>query len=133
MNNHTEKVLKGVSTLKLGLEFKPISNFAFRLGYNYVSSMYDKSGMKDPCIASLGTSYQSATDYVNWNDINRFTCGIGYTVKKVYLDLAYQYSSQSGTFYPFSSLKAEDLTNYADGVKVKNNRGQLLMTIGYRF
>ena len=142
MNNHTEKVLKGVSTLKLGLEFKPVSNFAFRLGYNYVSSMYDKSGMKDPCIASLGTSYQSTTDYVNWNDINRFTCGIGYTVKKVNLDLAYQYSSQSGTFYPFSSLKAEDLTNYADGVKVtnyadgvkvKNNRGQLLMTIGYRF
>ena len=33
-NDNTKKVLKGVSTLKLGLEYKPMPEFAIRLGYN---------------------------------------------------------------------------------------------------
>ena len=81
MNAHTKEVLKGVSTLKLGVEYKPVSNVALRMGYNYVSAMYDKDVQKDPGIASFGTAYASATDYTNWSAINRFTLGVGYQVK----------------------------------------------------
>ena len=34
MNEHTKQTLKGVSTVKLGAEFRPVNNLALRAGYN---------------------------------------------------------------------------------------------------
>ncbi|MBF1631549.1 MAG: hemin receptor [Prevotella sp.] len=138
MNNHTREVLKAVSTLKLGVEYKPTTNLALRAGYNYVSPMYVSDGQKDPGLSSLGTSYASATDYTNWKATNRFTLGVGYQIDKFNIDLAYQYSSQSGDFYPFSNVKNININsttynNIATGTKVKNDKSQLLLTLGYRF
>ena len=142
MNNHTKEVLKGVSTLKLGVEYKPVSNVALRAGYNYVSAMYVNDAQKDPGLASLGTSYASTTDYTNWGAINRFTLGVGYQVKKFNIDLAYQYSAQNGSFAPFSNIRDVSIpsgattvkeSNVASNTDVKNNRSQLLLTLGYRF
>ena len=142
MNAHTKEVLKGVSTLKLGVEYKPVSNVALRMGYNYVGAKYANDGQKDPGLASLGTTYSSTTDYTNWGEINRFTLGVGYQVKKFNIDLAYQYSAQKGSFAPFSNVKDITYTsgttkitesNIASNTDVKNNRSQLLLTLGYRF
>lgn len=143
MNNHTKEVLKGVSTLKLGVEYKPVSNVALRAGYNYVSAMYVNDAQKDPGLASLGTSYASTTDYTNWGAINRLTLGVGYQVKKFNIDLAYQYSAQKGSFAPFSNVRDISIpsgattvtaeSNIASNTDVKNNRSQLLLTLGYRF
>ena len=142
MNAHTKEVLKGVSTLKLGIEYKPVSNVALRMGYNYVGAKYASDAQKDPGLASLGTAYSSTTDYTNWGEINRFTLGVGYQVKKFNIDLAYQYSAQKGSFAPFSNVKDITYTsgttkitesNIASNTDVKNNRSQLLLTLGYRF
>ena len=142
MNAHTKEVLKGVSTLKLGVEYKPVSNVALRAGYNYVSPKYVSDAQKDPGLASLGTAYSSTTDYTNWGEINRFTLGVGYQVKKFNIDLAYQYSAQKGSFAPFSNVRDVTYTsgttkitesNIASNTDVKNNRSQLLLTLGYRF
>ena len=138
MNNHTREVLKAVSTLKLGVEYKPTTNLSLRAGYNYVSPMYVSDGQKDPGLSSLGTSYASATDYTNWKATNRFTLGVGYQIDKFNIDLAYQYSSQAGDFYPFSNVKNININsttynNIATGTKVKNDKSQLLLTLGYRF
>ena len=142
MNAHTKEVLKGVSTLKLGIEYKPVSNVALRMGYNYVGAKYASDRQKDPGLASLGTAYSSTTDYTNWGEINRFTLGVGYQVKKFNIDLAYQYSAQKGSFAPFSNVKDITYTsgtttitesNIASITDVKNNRSQLLLTLGYRF
>ena len=142
MNAHTKDILKGVSTLKLGIEYKPVSNVALRMGYNYVGAKYANNGQKDPGLASLGTSYSSTTDYTNWGEINRFTLGVGYQVKKFNIDLAYQYSAQKGSFAPFSNVRDVTYTsgttkitesNIASNTDVKNNRSQLLLTLGYRF
>ena len=142
MNNHTKQVLKGVSTLKLGVEYKPVSNVALRAGYNYVSAMYVNDAQKDPGLASLGTAYASTTDYTNWGAINRFTLGVGYQIKKFNIDLAYQYSAQNGSFAPFSNIRDISIpsgattvkeSNVATSTDVKNNKSQLLLTLGYRF
>ena len=142
MNAHTKEVLKGVSTLKLGIEYKPVSNVALRMGYNYVGAKYASNRQKDPGLASFGTAYSSTTDYTNWGEINRFTLGVGYQVKKFNIDLAYQYSAQKGSFAPFSNVKDITYTsgttkitesNIASNTDVKNNRSQLLLTLGYRF
>ena len=136
MNAHTERTLKGVHTLKLGAEFKPAKDVALRVGYNYVSPMYQKDGFKDGSLDSYGTYVASATDFTNWEDTHRLTLGAGYTYEKFNISLAYQYSTTKGTFYPFMSYTdantaADD--NIADGVKVDNNRHQLLLTLGYTF
>lgn len=141
MNRHTENTLKGVSTIKLGVEYKPVSHFALRFGYNYVSPAYNENGQKDSRIPSLGSSYSSATDFVNWKATNRFTLGLGYQIEKLNIDLAYQYSSQQGTFYPFSSMAVIDpanpmtppIVNQPTATTVDNNRSQLLLTLGYHF
>lgn len=142
MNKHTRQALKGVSTLKMGAEYKPTSNLALRLGYNYISPKYNKDAQKDPTIVSPGSAYSSSTDFVNWDSTNRFTFGIGYQINKFNVDLAYQYSMQKGTFYPFSTMNfsihdtatgnTTSYSNQAVGAKVDNNRGQILLTVGYR-
>ena len=100
--------------------------------------MYFSGGQKDPGLSSLGTSYASATDYTDWKATNRFTLGVGYQIDKFNIDLAYQYSSQAGDFYPFSNVKNININsttynNIAIGTKVKNDKSQLLLTLGYRF
>ena len=136
MNRHTEQTLKGVSTFKVGAEFKPVPELAVRLGYNYVSPMYNKDGFKDGTLQSDGSYFSSATDYTNWDATNRITCGLGYQIGGLNLSVAYQYSSTKGEFSPFMSYEDNQFAaddNICDNVKVNNKRHQLLFTIGYSF
>lgn len=137
MNRHTKSTLKGVSTLKLGMEFKPMPEFSIRLGYNYMSPMFSENGFRDGSLESPGSAYATSTDYTNWKSTNRVTAGFGYQMKKFFVDLAYQYSQTDGDFYPFMSYVANSASSpdncIADGVKVSNKRNQMLLTLGYRF
>lgn len=136
MKQNIKQSLKGVHTLKLGMEFKPERNWAVRLGYNYVSPMYNTEGLKDGTINSYGTYYSSTTDYTNWKATNRITAGVGYSCRNWTIDLAYQYSQTDGDFYPFMSYVDNDkqaYDNVCDAVKVSNKRNQLLLTLGYKF
>lgn len=136
MKQNIKQSLKGVHTLKLGVEFKPERNWAVRLGYNYVSPMYNKEGFKDGTINSYGTYYSSTTDYTNRKATNRITAGVGYSCRNWTIDLAYQYSQTDGDFYPFMSYVDNDkqaYDNVCDAVKVSNKRNQLLLTLGYKF
>lgn len=136
MNRHTERTLKGVTTVKLGVEVKPIPEMAVRAGYNFVSPLYEKDGFKDGTIRSNGSYYASATDFTNWKATNRFTLGVGFNLDRFNLDLAYQYSATEGDFYPFMSYRDSeyiDYDNIANPVKVDNKRHQLLCTLGYTF
>lgn len=132
MKQNIKNSLKGVHTVKLGMEFKPEKNFAVRLGYNYQSAMYNKNGFKDGSLESYGTYYASTTDYTNWKDTHRFTAGVGYNYGKFSFDLAYQYSQTNGDFYPFMNSEPK-FDNVCDAVKVSNKRNQLLFTVGYKF
>ena len=143
MKRHTENTLKGVSTVKLGAEFKPEKNLALRLGYNYVSPMYQENGVRDQTLQSSGVYYASTTHYVNWKDTHRITAGVGFSFDKFRLDLAYQYSTRKGDFYPFmpnlSTTYVNDagetfaLTNGCEKVDVKDNRHQIQASLVYSF
>lgn len=136
MNDNTKDVLKGVHTLKFGVEYKPISILALRLGYNYVSPKFEKDGFRDQTISSPGTSNATSTDYTNWRSTNRITAGVGVTLDKFFMDLAYQYSQTNGDFYPFQNYNSTRNVvdgNYVAPNKVSNKRNQLLFTVGYRF
>ncbi|WP_028903798.1 OmpP1/FadL family transporter [Prevotella sp. P6B4] len=130
MKQNTERSLKGVSTFKLGVEYKPVPDVALRLGYNYLTSGYKMDGVRDMTVNSPGTMYASTTDYVNWDDTQCLTCGVGFKVGKMNIDLAYQLSKTDGEFHPFQQYA----TGMDTGVtKVTNKRSQGLLTIGYTF
>ena len=143
MKRHTEKALSGVSTLKLGAELKPDKNLAIRLGYNYVSPQYKSDAVRDQMMTSGGVAYASTTDYTNWKGTNRLTVGAGYTFDQFRVDLAYQYSTTKGDFYPFmknvnvsysdNNGDQHSYTNSCEATSVKNDRHQLLLTLGYTF
>ena len=130
MKYNTEKSLKGVSTFKAGLEYKPVPEVALRLGYNYLTSGYKTEGVRDMTVDSPGTMYASTTDYVNWKDTQRLTCGVGFKVGKMNIDLAYQLSKTDGDFHPFQQYESGINTGIA---KVTNKRNQALLTLEYTF
>ena len=141
MNNHTDKTLKGVSLVKIGVEVKPSQLLALRVGYNYQSAIYKEDGKKSTTInavRSIGYDY-STQDYVNWKDTHRITFGMGFTFDKNWaLDLSYQYALQNGDYHPFSSMTlnsgdVEDRECYDNPTTVKNKRHMINATLGYRF
>jgi opacity protein-like surface antigen len=128
MKRNTENALKGVHTVKAGVELKPDPALAVRFGYNFVSAAYDKNGMRDMTIPSYGVMYASTNDYTNWKATHRLTCGIGYKFSNISLDAAYQYSATKGDFHPF-----QPYANDMGAVEVANKRHQVLLTLGYTF
>lgn len=147
MKAHTEKTLQGVHTVKIGTEYKIDKNIAVRLGYNYVSPMYKKGGVRDLTLDSSGTLLASTTDYTNWQDTHRLTAGVGFTFDQFRVDLAYQYQNRKGDFYPYQHRRTSDsneylsavdfdgqrVSNEASAVRVKDNRHQLICTLSYTF
>jgi hypothetical protein len=58
--------------------------------------------------------------------VNRFTLGVGYRFKGGYFDVAYQLQSQKGDFYAFDDVDLKP-------TEIKNNRSQVMATLGFRF
>ena len=125
---NAESSLNGVHTLKLGAEYKPVPELSVRLGYNLQSAAYDDNGYRDQMLDSPGVMYASTADYTNWKATNRITCGLGYKAGKMNIDLAYQYSTTNGDFYPMQSYEGK-----INAVDVSNKRHQMLLTLGYSF
>ena len=139
MNTEIGAVLKGVHTLKAGVELKPDPAVAVRLGYNYVSAIYASDGWRNQTIYSPGVCYASTTDYTNWKGTHRITAGIGTRINKLKLDLAYQYSMTKGDFYPFTDYQNYEeaggfyMENKCSATPVDFKRHQVLLTLGYIF
>lgn len=126
-NRYIKDNLRTQHTFKVGMEVKPTNSFSIRCGYNFVSSPFQKSAFKYLDYDSPLTE----TDYTNWKDTNRITFGLGYRYKGGYVDLAYQYSTTKGDFYGFYD-KVENLGQIKP-TEIKNDRNQIMCTVGFRF
>ena len=115
-----EAFLKGVHTLRVGMEARLAPQFSLRAGYNYTSAVFT-----DDAYSAL-TTYRTSTDFNNIKDKNTFTFGLGYRGDVMYADLAYKYDLYKSDFYAFDDI---DLP----ATKVDNERHQLLFTLGVRF
>ena len=129
--NSTTSMLKGVSTIRLGAEYKVIPQFALRAGYNYTSAIFNSDAYKDLPYNSI----QTDTDFANTKALGNYTLGIGYRGSMFYADLAYKYSSYKEDFHPFINayMDGEQLVIGSPEAKVKNTRSQVLLTLGLRF
>lgn len=140
MNAHTSVTLKGVSTFKIGAEYRLIPEISLRAGYNYVAPMYKKDGVRNLFLDSPGVETASTTDYTNWDATNRFTCGIGFNIDNFYVDLAYQYNTTKGTYLPYQNcFDLDPATNETHAVTpsaavdLTSKRHQILCTLGFKF
>ena len=130
MAYNTEKSLKATHLLKAGIEYKPNPALALRCGYNFLSSSYEKDGVRNMMLDSPGVAYASTTDYVNWKDTHRITCGAGYKVGGWNFDLSYQYNMTKGDFYPMQQYESGQDVGMTN---VDFKRHQVLLTLGYTF
>ena len=135
--NSTTPMMKGVSTVRLGAEYKVIPQFALRAGYNYSTAIFNSDAYKDLPFNSI----QTDTDFANTKAMSNYTLGIGYRGSMFYADLAYKFSSYKEDFYPFVEMGREVengveyrfLNSLPEVTKVKNTRSQVLLTLGMRF
>lgn len=129
--------LKGVHTLRLGVEAKLVPQFSLRVGYNYSSAAFDKGAYK----WLYPNSTRTDVEYENSFARNIFTVGMGYRANKFYADAAFQYAHQKSDFYPYDSQFSYDAgvdypytTNgLLPATEVVDERCQLLFTLGYKF
>lgn len=143
-NVATDKYLKGVHTLKLGMEAMLTPSFSFRAGYNYVTSAFkDGSARYIPNVETLQDKYiwfdETRTDpeYHNIKARNTITLGLGYSGRVVYADVAYKYDFYKSDFFMFDDYKfATDGVTVVDrnnSALVDHNRHQVLLTVGVHF
>lgn len=117
-----KEMMRGVSTARLGIEYKPFPEFAIRGGYNISSAAFKNSAWKNLPVNSVNTD----TDYANTKAISNYTLGLGYRGTNFYADLAYKYNHYKEDFYPFEEL-------YLEPTKVTNNTHQVYLTLGFKF
>lgn len=119
--------MKAVHTARVGLEYKPVSAFSLRAGYNYSSAAFRSDAIK----ALPSNSINTDTDFANNRSMNTFTLGIGYRGSLLYADLAYKYDFYKADFYPFYNDINGPVT--PPSTVVTNTRSQVLLTLGVRF
>lgn len=129
LKSEAKSATKGVSTLRLGAEYKVIPEFAFRLGYNYTSAIFKNDAIKALPIESI----QTDTDFSNLKAMNTYTLGIGYRGSSFYADLAYKYTVQDSNFYPFWYAEGNEIVKPKNATRVTDSRSQVLLTMGFRF
>lgn len=136
LEQEAKKYLKGVSTFRIGAEWRVVPGAYLRLGYNYESSPFDKKAFLNEFAEGSSYYYSSGTDYANLSAINRVTAGFGVRGKHWYADFAYQYQHQTANFYAFhvpTENVYDNETNALSAAKVDLNRHQAMLTIGYKF
>ena len=145
MSEHTRESLRAVHTIRAGMEFRPISPLAFRLGYNYTSSVYDENAHYDQILLnSAAMDYVTRTNYMITKPTHILGLGMGYKWKSFYVDLAYKIRHQKADFYAFDdaftspnsnfSQANPDLANtYLAPVPVDLTRHSITCTLGFKF
>jgi hypothetical protein len=114
MNEHTRNTLKGVHTIRAGMEVRPVSPLAFRLGYNFITSAYNNDANFDQvAIISKAIDFIPRTNYMVKKPTHILTLGMGYKWKHFYFDLAYKIRHQKADFYAFDDSFTTPGTDYS--------------------
>ena len=150
MNRHMRQNLKGVHTIRAGVEVRPVSPLAFRLGYNFTTSAYDKDAHFDQVYLdgdffnSPALDYTTRTNFMVTKPAHILCLGMGYKWKHFYFDLAYKIRHQKADFFAFDdsfTAPGTDFSNgnptlesaYLDAVPVDLTRHSITCTLGVKF
>lgn len=128
-NNEIKEYLTSQSSLRLGAEVRVTPKFSLRAGYSYVSSPVKENVREDKVmIATAGTQPAYRFD----NSTNYITAGLGYKVKKFYLDLAYVYRHTGATYHAYTPDTAYGAPS-SPQAKLSLNNNQVVLSAGFKF
>ena len=100
--------VRGVHNLRIGGEYRITPSFSLRAGYAYESSPLDKSYFDGAYTPQLTEG--TICHYQVPGDTNNITCGMGYRVNNISIDVAYVYRQQNYSIFAYiSSIGAGDL------------------------
>lgn len=127
-NDKIKEIYRNTNTLKLGAEFRVLSNLSLRAGYSFTSSPVNTK-VKDLQVEIPGMGVMS--NYTTDNTTNYVTAGLGYKNGGFYADLAYVYKHMTSEYFPYSpDIYNTDLLVKSD-LTMKNS--SLILTLGYKF
>ncbi len=116
-------------TLRIGAEYRVTPQFSVRAGYSFVSSpVRKKAKNNNESIYTSGTNPSYTFD----NNTNYITCGLGYRIKKFYVDLAYVYKHLSSEFHAYTPDPSQPV-NLSPQAKLSLNNSQIILSAGIRF
>lgn len=129
VNEEFKSNMRGVSSYKIGAEFKFDKSFSMRCGYNHVTTPFKKGAAK----YMLQTN-DTNTEYLNSLETNNYSVGIGYRGTTFYADASFLFTVQDAEFYPFYDTYDENGIRYSNpGAKVTSTADRLVFTLGMRF
>ena len=101
-----------------------------------MTSSIDKDAYYNQYINSASVDAATSTDFMNLSSVNRFSAGAGVKYRNFYADFAWMHQAQHGDFYAFATQSGEISSNHFNecpGSRVKLNKTQLMLTLGYKF
>lgn len=125
-NGDIKSMCRAANIFRVGLEYRISRNVSARAGYNYQASSVTnraKDGQFEIPTAGTDPSFN-----LN-NDTNNFSLGIGYRYGGWYIDAAYQYTRQTGSFHAFTTYG----DNIAPSAKVTTTHNNIVISTGIRF
>ena len=102
-NTEIKKEFKGASNIRLGVEVKPVKDFALRAGYAFYEGAYK-------------TGENPSTQI--------YSFGLGYRIDNFFIDAAYKYLTSKSLYTIYSN---------SNTISEKYSTSQLALTVGFRF
>ena len=130
-NAGMKSAVDAVSTIKIGGECRLTDNFSVRAGYANMSEATQKNAEKFMRINTIRTD----TEYFLHNGTRYLTAGFGYHENSWYIDLAYMNKLTKEKFYPYNSIRANEMVDCPIGepAEVKTINNNLVITLGLKF
>ncbi|MDR1119706.1 MAG: outer membrane protein transport protein [Dysgonamonadaceae bacterium] len=131
-NSYMEEDLRPTSSLRTGLEIRPISQLSIRLGYAFAQAPMKKRVLAgDQEIETVG----SIPHFVLEGDTHYYTAGLGFRfTRNLYMDVAVIAKQEKDKVYAFSNIfenGAPIVESTPAGLKINTFKG--LLTVGCKF
>ena len=142
INGDVQNYYRGVSTLRVGAEWRVSNNVSIRAGFAWESSpVKDGVNEGEQIIYTEGAYGTETTPSYSFDGNTIYgTCGIGYHYGNFYIDAAYVHRHRNSTFHAFDTYDLNYLNqslpaSYAATPvsQVTDNNNNLVFTLGFRF
>ena len=97
-NANINNYMTGMSTVRVGGEARILTMLSLRAGYAYESSQLNSSILNHTLTPEIVEG--TLTSYYLPHDAHNISCGIGYRVNNISLDVAYVHRIQKDDIYP---------------------------------
>lgn len=139
-NDAISKHYKAAHTMRVGLEVKPISRLALRVGGLWQTAPSRDVEGENYTFPTAGPKVRTAGTIPHYefkSGANAFTCGIGYHFTKCfYMDFAYVYSTQKSKVYPFPTYcdnNGNAIIKTPDPIRINTHSNKATLSLGINF